>query len=246
MLSDGGKKGLGSNAWPPFVDILMTTVILLLFVILAQYLLNPEVIVQNEIRRRMNEMEEIVQARLHQSFGPEIVKQVSFPERSSERQRIQLGESILFVAGEADLSPQGARVIDSLGVYFAENQHRFTRILVEGHADMRRLNYGPYRDNWGLSSARATTVVRRLDPNFSTSLTIDEVPNIDPANLQAIGRSWYAPAREGEFEGSEAVFQRNRRIEFILLYDPRDIKQQLMGAAQSASESNGETAQAGE
>ena len=76
-------------------------------------------------------------------------------------------------------------------------------LRVDGHTDNRQLSgAGRYRDNWELSSARATSVVKLL------------IENGVPANrLVAAGFGEYQPLDPAD---SEEARNRNRRIELKL------------------------------
>ena len=95
-------------------------------------------------------------------------------------------------------------------------------VVVEGHTDSIPIR-GKYDDNWALSVARATAIVRILTDTY----------RVDPSRVTASGRSKYEPV-----EGNETAEgrQRNRRTEIILA--PRlDELLQLLQQAPSDSAS---------
>jgi chemotaxis protein MotB len=74
--------------------------------------------------------------------------------------------------------------------------------MIEGHTDSIPIK-GRYEDNWALSVARATAIVRILTKNY----------NVDPTRISASGRSQYEPVESNNSAEGRA---RNRRTEIIL------------------------------
>ncbi|WP_366841361.1 OmpA family protein [Lacinutrix sp.] len=77
-------------------------------------------------------------------------------------------------------------------------------VMVEGYTDSRTINTAKVEDNWDLSVLRATSVVRKLQNDFSVS----------PEKLIASGRSSYQPLTDNESKESRS---KNRRTRIILL-----------------------------
>jgi chemotaxis protein MotB len=75
-------------------------------------------------------------------------------------------------------------------------------VVVEGHTDSIPIR-GKYEDNWALSVARATAIVRLLTDTYK----------VDPARVTASGRSKYEPV---DVNTTAEGRQRNRRTEIIL------------------------------
>ncbi len=127
-------------------------------------------------------------------------------EKLDDRLNITFANEILFTSGSTEISEEGKQTLKS----FAEsiiNEIASYNVLVVGHTDNKPLNTAlkeKYVSNWGLSSARATSVVHLLT----------EENNIDPASLYTIGRSYYTPKDSNDTkEGRE----KNRRVEIKLL-----------------------------
>jgi chemotaxis protein MotB len=74
--------------------------------------------------------------------------------------------------------------------------------VVEGHTDSVPIR-GKFEDNWALSVARSTAIVRLLTNTY----------NVDPTRVTASGRSKYEPVDSNETAEGR---QRNRRTEIIL------------------------------
>ena len=77
-------------------------------------------------------------------------------------------------------------------------------VFVEGHTDNAQIIAGPYRDNWDLSVARSTAVVRQL---------VKE--GVSAGQITAAGAGDVRPA-VAENPDSKESRAANRRTEFIL------------------------------
>jgi chemotaxis protein MotB len=76
-------------------------------------------------------------------------------------------------------------------------------ILVEGHTDNVPIKTNIYKDNWDLSVARATSIVRILTTEYK----------IAPTRVTASGRGEFFPKSENDTPEGRA---KNRRTEIIL------------------------------
>ena len=118
------------------------------------------------------------------------------------RMVIELPAGILFDSGRAELRPEGQQVLTQVASILQQIRDR--DFLVAGHTDNQRLSRGGhYDDNWDLSSARATTVVRFLAQN--------QVP---AEHLGAAGYAEFQPARANDNDENRA---QNRRVEIVLM-----------------------------
>ena len=99
-------------------------------------------------------------------------------------------------------NPRGREAVLQLGKVLAKNPE--IAVLIEGHTDnVAYGGNGPLKDNWDLSTKRATAIVTILSSN----------QKIIKENLTAAGRSEFAPIdSNASFEGRA----KNRRIEVIL------------------------------
>ena len=122
--------------------------------------------------------------------------------------RFVFQSEVLFSSGQAELNPEGreemAKLADALIDLEGEIPDEIAWVLrVDGHTDDVPLSgTGRYRDNWELSSARATSVVKFL---------IDE--GVPPNRLVAAGFGQFQPLEPNTDDEARA---RNRRIELKL------------------------------
>ncbi len=115
---------------------------------------------------------------------------------------VSMENKLLFSSGSWAVGAEGRRAVQQLGEVLADNPD--IAVLIEGHTD--NVPYGgsgQLKDNWDLSTKRATSIVQILRENN----------NIDPQNLTAAGRGEHAPVASNETAEGKA---KNRRIEVIL------------------------------
>jgi chemotaxis protein MotB len=109
---------------------------------------------------------------------------------------VNLVDQILFKSGDADLSPEGKKVLDRVGAVLKKLTDK--QILIGGHTDSRPIHNERFASNWELSAARAVNVVRYLG----------ETVGVDASKLTAAGFSQYHPRGRS--------LAKNRRIEILL------------------------------
>jgi len=115
---------------------------------------------------------------------------------------VSMENKLLFESGSWAVNSRGRQAVEQLGQVLAKNQE--IAVLIEGHTD--NVPYGgsgAMKDNWDLSTKRATAIVTILTENN----------NIPKDNLTAAGRGEYAPIAPNTSAEGKA---KNRRIEVIL------------------------------
>jgi chemotaxis protein MotB len=113
---------------------------------------------------------------------------------------VSLQENLLFPSGSANVNVKGKTALGKLAEVL--NQNPDINVNIEGHTDSIPIR-GRFEDNWALSVARATSIVRILTKDYK----------IEPLRIVASGHSQYDPVdtnTSGEGRG------RNRRTEIIL------------------------------
>jgi len=113
-------------------------------------------------------------------------------------------DRILFEFGKATITPEGGKILKKVGGILKNVQGKEIRIV--GHTDnipiMPEYRY-KFPTNWELSGARSSAVIRYFQKNI----------HLDPRNLEAVGRSFYAPVASNETSEGRA---QNRRVEIII------------------------------
>lgn len=113
---------------------------------------------------------------------------------------VSLQENLLFPSGSAVVNPKGKQALGKLAGVLTINPD--INVNIEGHTDSIPIR-GRYADNWALSVARATSIVRILTKDYG----------IDPVRIIASGHSQYDPVDSNMSKEGRA---RNRRTEIIL------------------------------
>lgn len=114
---------------------------------------------------------------------------------------VSLQENLLFPSGSAVVNPKGKEALGTLAQVLNGNSD--INVLIEGHTDSIPIK-GRYEDNWALSVARSTAIVRVLTDMYK----------VDPVRVTASGRSKYEPVDTNATAEGRA---RNRRTEIILV-----------------------------
>jgi chemotaxis protein MotB len=114
---------------------------------------------------------------------------------------VSMSDKLLFRSGSDAVEAKGQEALAKLADVLQRNTD--ISILIEGHTDSVPISTNRFRDNWDLSAARATSVVRILTNNKS----------LDPDRLTAAGRGEFSPIETNSTREGRA---RNRRTEIIL------------------------------
>jgi chemotaxis protein MotB len=115
---------------------------------------------------------------------------------------VSMENKLLFDSGSWAVNSRGREAVVQLGKVLAQNKE--IAVLIEGHTD--NVPYGGsgnIKDNWDLSTKRATAIVNILTQNSG----------IPKDNLTAAGRGEYAPVAPNTNSTGRS---KNRRIEVIL------------------------------
>ena len=114
---------------------------------------------------------------------------------------VSMSDKLLFKSGSATVETKGKEAIKLLADVLNKNQD--IDILIEGHTDNVPIKTAVYRDNWDLSVARATSIVRILTDEYK----------ITPTRLTASGKGEFSPRDTNDTPEGRAS---NRRTEIIL------------------------------
>ena len=114
---------------------------------------------------------------------------------------VSMSDKLLFKSGSSAVEAKGKEALKLLGEVLDKNVD--IDILVEGHTDNVPIRTSVYKDNWDLSVARATSIVRILSDDYKIAST----------RLTASGKGEYFPKADNETPEGRA---KNRRTEIIL------------------------------
>jgi len=114
---------------------------------------------------------------------------------------VSLSDKLLFKSGSADVEEKGKDAIKKVAEILNKNPE--IDVLIEGHTDNKPIKTDKFDDNWDLSTARASNIVRLLsDEN-----------KVNAKRLTAAGRGEYMPKVSNDTPEGRA---KNRRTEIIL------------------------------
>jgi chemotaxis protein MotB len=114
---------------------------------------------------------------------------------------VSMSDKLLFRTGSASVEDKGKSALKTLAAVLEKNRN--IDILVEGHTDNLPIKNSLYKDNWDLSTARATSIVRILSQDYK----------VTPVRLIACGRGEYCPIADNKTADGRT---KNRRTEIIL------------------------------
>lgn len=120
-------------------------------------------------------------------------------EQRNGKVYVSMSDKLLFQSGSAAVENKGQDALKRLGDVLSK--HPDIDILVEGHTDNIPIKTALYKDNWDLSVARATSIVRLLSGSIA------------PTRITASGKGPYFPVATNDSADGRA---RNRRTEIIL------------------------------
>jgi chemotaxis protein MotB len=113
---------------------------------------------------------------------------------------VSLSENLLFPSGSAVVNPKGKEALSKLAQVLNSNPE--ITVDCEGHTDSVPI-HGRYQDNWALSVARSTAIVRILTTDYQVEAT----------RVIASGHSQYEPVQDNSTADGRA---QNRRTDIIL------------------------------
>ena len=121
---------------------------------------------------------------------------------------VSLEEKLLFSSGSDVVNAKGKEALKSL-VNVLKNTKDIT-VMVEGHTDDVPIKTAQFRDNWDLSTARATSILRIMSGDYG----------FDSNLITASGKGEFHPLKSNDtLEGKAA----NRRTEIILSPDLNEL-----------------------
>lgn len=113
---------------------------------------------------------------------------------------VSMSDKLLFKSGSDKVEPKGEEALGKIAGVMTKNQD--INLAIEGHTDSIPIKMGCFEDNWDLSVARATSVVRILTDN-----------GVDAKRLTASGKGEFNPKADNSTKEGRA---KNRRTEVVL------------------------------
>jgi chemotaxis protein MotB len=111
-----------------------------------------------------------------------------------------MSDKLLFKSGSDAVEPKGQDALKKIAEVM--NKNLDINMAIEGHTDSIPIKTNRFTDNWDLSVARATSVVRLLTSN-----------GVSSKRLTASGKGEFNPVADNSTKEGRA---KNRRTEIIL------------------------------
>ena len=114
---------------------------------------------------------------------------------------ISLADNMLYKSGSYEINSRAAETLSKIAKIIKD--YKDYDVLIEGNTDNVPIKKQNIRNNWDLSTLRASSVVQALQNDYG----------VDPKRLTAGGRGEYNPIASND---TEAGKQRNRRTQIII------------------------------
>lgn len=114
---------------------------------------------------------------------------------------ISLADNMLYKSGSYEIGDRAGETLSKIAKIIAD--YKDYDVLVEGNTDNVPISQKNIRNNWDLSTLRASSVVQALQNQYG----------VDPKRLTAAGRGEYNPVAANTTEKGK---QRNRRTQIII------------------------------
>jgi chemotaxis protein MotB len=134
---------------------------------------------------------------------------------------ISLSDNMLYKSGSYEISDKAGSTLSKIAKIITD--YKDYDVLIEGNTDNVPISKPNIRNNWDLSSLRASSVVQALQNNYG----------VDPKRLTAGGRGEYNPVASNDTPDGKT---KNRRTEIIIT--PK-LNQFMDLIGQGASDSTG-------
>jgi chemotaxis protein MotB len=114
---------------------------------------------------------------------------------------ISLSDNMLYKSGSYEISDKAGATLSKIAKIITD--YKDYEVLIEGNTDNVPISKPNIRNNWDLSTLRASSVVQSLQNNYS----------VDPKRLTAGGRGEYNPVASNDTPDGKTL---NRRTQIII------------------------------
>lgn len=136
---------------------------------------------------------------------------------------ISLDDKMLYRSGSYEISDKAGEILSKISKIILD--YKEYDVLVEGNTDTDPISRPNIRNNWDLSTLRASSVVQALQNSYG----------IDPKRLTAAGRGEYNPIASNNTPEGKA---RNRRTQIIITPELDQFMDLIEQAPKSSLEEN--------
>ena len=153
-----------------------------------------------EVKSKSDSLNLVLQNNLTRSLSKEELKEVDVQVLKGVVY-ISLADNMLYKSGSYEINSRAAETLSKIAKIIKD--YKDYDVLIEGNTDNVPIKRENIRNNWDLSTLRASSVVQALQNDYG----------VDPKRLTAGGRGEYNPIADNDTELGK---QRNRRTQIII------------------------------
>lgn len=153
-----------------------------------------------EVKSKSDSLNLVLQNNLTRSLSKEELKEVDVQVLKGVVY-ISLADNMLYKSGSYEINDRAAETLSKIAKIIKD--YKDYDVLIEGNTDNVPIKRENIRNNWDLSTLRASSVVQALQNHYG----------VDPKRLTAGGRGEYNPIADNDTEVGK---QRNRRTQIII------------------------------
>ena len=153
-----------------------------------------------EVKSKSDSLNMVLTNNLTRSLSKEELKEVDVQVLKGVVY-ISLADNMLYKSGSYEINSRAAETLSKIAKSIKD--YKDYDVLIEGNTDNVPIKKTNIRNNWDLSTLRASSVVQALQNDYG----------VDPKRLTAGGRGEYNPVASNDTEGGK---QRNRRTQIII------------------------------
>jgi chemotaxis protein MotB len=153
-----------------------------------------------EVKSKSDSLNMVLTNNLTRSLSKEELKEVDVQVLKGVVY-ISLADNMLYKSGSYEINSRAAETLSKIAKIIKD--YKDYDVLIEGNTDNVPIKRENIRNNWDLSTLRASSVVQALQNDYG----------VDPKRLTAGGRGEYNPIADND---SEVGKQRNRRTQIII------------------------------
>ena len=153
-----------------------------------------------EVKSKSDSLNMVLTNNLTRSLSKEELKEVDVQVLKGVVY-ISLADNMLYKSGSYEINSRAAETLSKIAKIIKD--YKDYDVLIEGNTDNVPIKRENIRNNWDLSTLRASSVVQALQNDYG----------VDPKRLTAGGRGEYNPIADNDTEVGK---QRNRRTQIII------------------------------
>ena len=153
-----------------------------------------------EVKSKSDSLNMVLTNNLTRSLSKEELKEVDVQVLKGVVY-ISLADNLLYKSGSYEINSRAAETLSKIAKIIKD--YKDYDVLIEGNTDNVPIKKTNIRNNWDLSTLRASSVVQALQNDYG----------VDPKRLTAGGRGEYNPVASNDTEVGK---QRNRRTQIII------------------------------